>query len=68
MTLVGRVLGRNFARKTVVDWVDGQWREMLGYVPEVDMLLRGWFAVVLKSEADMRLLLNKNWHLNHTPV
>ena len=48
MMLVGRVLGRKFSRKMVVDWVDGQWREMLGYVLEVDMLLRGWFAVVLK--------------------
>ena len=40
-TLVGRVMGRNFARKTVVDWVDEHWRVLLGYAPEVDMLLRG---------------------------
>ena len=67
-TLVGRVMGRNFARKTVVEWVDENWREILGYTPEVDMLLRGWFAVVVKTEDDMRLILNKNWHLNHSPV
>ena len=67
-TLVGRVMGRNFARKTVVDWVDENWREILGYAPVVDMLLRGWFAVVVNSEEDMRRILNKNWHLNHSPV
>ena len=67
-TLVGRVMGKTFARKTVVDWVDGNWREFLGYSPKVDMLLCGWFAVVVKSEDDMRLILNKNWHVNHSPV
>ena len=65
---MGRVMGKTFGRKTVVDWVDGNWREFLGYSPEVEMLLRGWFAVVVKSEDDMRLILNKNWHVNHSPV
>ena len=46
-------MGRNFARKTVVDWVDDNWSEILGYAPVVDMLLRGWFAVVVNSEEDM---------------
>jgi len=67
-TIVGRVMGRVFAQKTVVGWMVENWKDLLGYVPEVDMLLRGWFAVELKSEADMRLLLNKIWHWNRTPM
>ena len=40
-TLVGRVMGRNFSKKTVQDWAAVSWGEQLGYVPVVEMLNRG---------------------------
>ena len=51
-TLVGRVLGRNFAKKTIQDWAAASWGTQLGYVPVVEMLNRGWFAVNLEKEED----------------
>ena len=67
-TLVGRVLGRNFCRKTVADWVEEHWKGLLGYSPVVVMLNRGWFAFNFFKEEDLRRVLNKNWHLNHSPM
>ena len=43
-TLVGRVVGRLFALKTVVSWAGAHWKIVLGYVPEVVSLSKGWFA------------------------
>ena len=40
-TLVGRVMGRQFAMKTVQDWARVSWKEHLGYAPVVEMLNRG---------------------------
>ena len=53
-TLVGRVMGRHFAKKTVQDWVAVSWGEYLGYVPVVEILNRGWFAINLEKEEDLR--------------
>ena len=44
-TLVGRVVGRSFILKTVVAWVDVQWKDALGYVPEVVYLSKGPYPV-----------------------
>jgi len=68
LTLVGRVMGRNFSRKTVADWVEGNWKPLLGYAPVVVMLNRGWFAFKFIKEEELRRVLNMNWHLNHSPV
>ena len=67
-TLVGRVMGRNFAKKTVQDWAAISWGDQLGYVPVVEMLNRGWFAINLAKEEDLRWIQNKSWHIDHSPV
>lgn len=67
-TLVGRVMGRSFARKTVVDWVEQNWKEELGYSSVVDLLTRGWFVVNFTREEDLWQILNKSWSLDHSPI
>jgi len=68
LTLVGKVIGRYFARRTVVSWVERFWKVEIGYSPVVDLLTRGWFAVTFAKEEDMSKILNKSWSLDHSPV
>ena len=51
-SLVGRVMGCNFAKKTIQDWAAASWGKQFGYNPEIEMLNRGWFAINLKKEED----------------
>ena len=67
-TLVGRVMGRNFAKKIVQDWAAASWGNQFGYVPVVEMLNRGWFAINLEKEEDFRWIQTKSWHIDHSPV
>jgi len=67
-TLVGRVLGQTFSRRTVVAWVEEKWKPLIGSVPVVVILNRGWFAFKFNSEEELKRILNLNWHLNHAPV
>jgi len=67
-TLVGRVLGQSFSRRTVVAWVEEKWKPLLGSVPVVVVLNRGWFAFKFKCEEELIRILNQYWHLNHAPV
>ena len=52
-TLVGRAVGRNFAQNTIQEWAVASWGTQLGYVPVVEELNRGWFAINLEKEADL---------------
>jgi len=67
-TLVGRVLGHSHSRRTVAAWVEDKWKPLLGYVPAVVLLNRGWFAFKFKSEEELSQILNQNWQMNHVPV
>jgi len=68
LTLVGKVIGRFFARRTVISWVERFWKAEIGYSPVVDLLTRGWFAVTFAKEEDLSKILNKSWSLDHSPV
>jgi len=68
LTLVGKVLGHKFSRKTVSEWAEEKWKPLVGYAPVVVMLTRGWFAFRFKKEEELRRVLNMNWHLNNAPV
>jgi len=68
LTLVGKVIGRFFARKTIVRWVERFWKVEIGYSPVVDLLTRGWFAVTFTKEEDLAKILNKSWSLDQSPV
>ena len=67
-SLVGRVLGRNFSDKTIQAWATVSWGKHFGYVPEVELLNRGWFAINMQTEEDAGWLLSKCWHIDHSPV
>jgi len=51
-----------------MDWVEGNWKKALGYTFGVEMLNRGWFALNFQREEELRWVLNKSWHLDHSPV
>jgi len=68
LTLVGKVLGHKFSRKTVAEWAEEKWKPLVGYAPVVVMLTRGWFAFRFKKEEELRKVLNLNWQLNKAPV
>jgi len=68
LTIVGKVIGRFFARRTMVSWVDRFWKDEIGYSPVVDLLTRGWFAVTFAKEEDLSKILNRSWSLDHSPV
>ena len=67
-TLVGRAVGRNFAQKFLQEWAAASWGNQLGYAPEVRELNRGWFAVNLEEEADLRWIQSQCWHIDHSPL
>lgn len=68
LTLVGKVLGHRFSRKTVAKWAEEKWKPLVGYAPVVVMLTRGWFAFRFKKEEELRRVLNLNWQLKNAPV
>jgi len=68
LTLVGKVLGHKFTRKTVAEWAEEKWKPLVGYAPVVVMLTRGWFAFRFKKEEELRRVLNMNWQLKNAPV
>ena len=40
LTLVGKALGHTFSWRSIMDWVEEDWKINLGYVPEVEELTR----------------------------
>lgn len=57
-TLVGKAMGRHFVIKTLIDWVELNWKEHLGYVPEIVTLKGGWFAFNFRSEDHFLWVMN----------
>lgn len=67
-TLVGRAMGRHFALKMVVEWARENWKEHVGYVPEVVMLTRGWCTFHFLKPEHGEWVMNRSWALDHTPL
>ena len=52
----------------VEPWAAASWGKQLGYALGVRELNRGWFAVNLEKEADLRWIQSQCWHIDHSPL
>jgi hypothetical protein len=59
--LVGRFSYRARSMMPLCDWVSENWYLLLGYIPEVVFLTKGWFDFHFKRAEDSALILEKLW-------
>ena len=50
LTLVGRFLGKTVSIRLVNKWAQDCWAAMIGESPEVEGLVRGWYAFNFVNE------------------
>jgi len=56
--LVGRLACRSRCSTAMEEWVKQNWHLMLGYIPELVSLPRGWSGFVFKNPKDTEKVLN----------
>lgn len=59
--LVGRFGYRRMSVKEVDRWVAECWGPILGYIPVVYILCKGWFFFMFKTEEDVIHILSMVW-------
>jgi hypothetical protein len=59
--LVGRFTYENIQKDTLSVWLEKAWKPLLGYVPELFPLTKGWLGFLCKSPKDVALMLSKRW-------
>jgi hypothetical protein len=59
--LVGRISYNNLCKVSLPVWVEKTWAPILGYVPEILFLTKGWLGFICKSLEDLTLLLDNRW-------
>jgi hypothetical protein len=59
--LVGRFLYRARCTLPLVEWVHTTWLPLLGYLPEIVYLTKGWFGFRFKKVEDTATILEKPW-------
>jgi hypothetical protein len=47
--------------KDIFRWVEETWKPMLGYIPEVIVLVRGWYCFRFKEVVDVEMILERVW-------
>jgi hypothetical protein len=57
--LVGRLSYSYLENRSIEEWMVSSWKPILGYVPEVLYLTKGWLGFICKSPEDASLLLNR---------
>jgi hypothetical protein len=59
--LVGRLAYRSRCSSSIEEWVQRFWKPLLGYMPEILSLSRGWMGFMFKNPEDSELVLSKFW-------
>jgi hypothetical protein len=59
--LVGRFSYKRLSPQPLDDWIKSKWFPLLGYLPEVQYLKKGWLCFHCKSPEDATLLLSSLW-------
>jgi hypothetical protein len=59
--LVGRFTYENLQKDTLSVWLEKAWKPLLGYVPELFPLTKGWLGFLCRYPEDVALLLSKRW-------
>jgi hypothetical protein len=77
--LVGRFSYRDMGAREIHSWVEDTWYPALGYIPDVFILIKGWYCFVFKSLEDAEqihkqvwlvkgeILMKKKWHCMFNP-
>jgi hypothetical protein len=59
--LVGRFAYGNLCEEKLIVWMERVWSPVLGYVPEVFYLTKGWMGFLCNYPEDVVILLGMNW-------
>jgi len=59
--LVGRLSYPYIVETKIDDWFKKKWAPLLGYVPGIFCLTKGWWRLVVKTPMYVDLLLRKIW-------
>jgi hypothetical protein len=60
-TLVGRFSYRARCKMPLEEWVSSTWCPLLGYMPEVVFMTKGWYGFHFKRAEDSAIILEKPW-------
>jgi hypothetical protein len=59
--LVGRITYKERCKQGLEDWLSAMWKHVLGYVPEVHILQKGWLGFIFKNPKDTVGILETLW-------
>jgi hypothetical protein len=59
--LVGRFSYWVLLKKDIFWWVEENWKSLLGYIPEVLVLVRGWYCFQFREVDDVENILDRVW-------
>jgi hypothetical protein len=61
--LVGRLSYAYLSDCSVSAWMQKTWKPILGYLPEIHYLMKGWIGFICRTPEDATLLLDRFWLL-----
>jgi hypothetical protein len=59
--LVGRLSYKYLCKVSIPEWVELNWKPVLGYSPEIIYLTKGWVGFICNTPEDTALLLAQRW-------
>jgi hypothetical protein len=59
--LVGRMAYKNLYVENFTVWLERIWVPVIGYLPEIIFLTKGWVGIICASPEDVELLLSRKW-------
>ena len=63
-TMVGKIIGKNCSMTVIENWIKDVWADELEEVPELEGLMRGWFALNFTQQEHLIWVLERNWSLD----
>jgi len=60
-TILGRFCGKLFSPPSLKDWLESNWKLVLGYIPTFCILSRGWLCFEFLSQEDLLVIFSHSW-------
>jgi hypothetical protein len=57
--LVGRLAYKDKCKQRLEEWITSTWKLVLGYLPKVHILQKGWLIFIFKNPEDTVHILDK---------
>jgi hypothetical protein len=67
-SLVGRISYKHLCKTDLDVWMNISWRPLLGYVPPLSHLGRGWLYFQFKSPEDSTAILERLWTIDESSL